>query len=98
MLYRRELFAEHGQRFDFPAWIDGIYNDTGEFVQRYCEEKGLKAEYLRRGDLAPLLWHFEGATLNLTRPGVPLKRKLRSWLFYKRTDIKAILADPSLDA
>ena len=40
VLYRRELFTNHGQRFDYPQWIDGVYNDAGELIQRYCEENG----------------------------------------------------------
>ncbi len=97
-LYRRDLFSEHGQRFDYPEYIDGVYNDCGEFVQRYCEEKGLGIAFLRREDLAPWMWHFEAATLNLvTGRHVPWKRRLRAWRFYRRRDVRSILADDGLD-
>ena len=44
------------------------------------------------------MWHFEAATLNLkTGRKVPLKRRLRSWRFYRQPEILARLADDSLD-
>jgi hypothetical protein len=98
ILYRRELFTEHAQRFDYPEWIDGVYNDTGEFIQRYCEDRQLGIHFLTCEDLAPLLCHFEAATLNLvTGRRVPWKRRLRRWSFYRRAGVREILADESLD-
>ena len=96
--YRRALFTEREQRFDWPEYIDGVYNDCGEFIQRYCESEGLGVVYLRREELAPSMWHFEAATLNLvTGRRVPWKRRLRSRLFYRRADVRSILEDDSLD-
>jgi hypothetical protein len=98
ILYRRELFSEQGQRFDHPEWIDGVYYDTGELIQRYCEERALEIRVLAREQLAPLFWHFEAATLNhVNRRSLPLKRRWRIWQFYRRADVREILADDSLD-
>lgn len=98
VLYRRDLFGAHGQRFDRPQHIDGVYNDCGELVQRYCEERGLPVRLLRDEDLSPLLWHFEAATLNaVTGRTVATKRRLRAWRFYRRRDVREILANDSLD-
>ncbi|GIW70833.1 MAG: hypothetical protein KatS3mg102_0375 [Planctomycetota bacterium] len=97
-LYRRELFEEHGQRFDHPEWHRGMRQDCGEPIQRYCEAQGLGIRVLGREQLAPLLWHFEGATLNaVNRRRLGLKRRLRAWRFYRRPEIRALLADRTLD-
>lgn len=97
-LYRRELFTQHGQCFDHPQWVEGIYSDCGEVIQRYCEEKGLGIRLLNREQLEPLFWHFEGATLNtVTGRSLPFKRRFRTWRFYRRPEVCAILADASLD-
>ena len=98
VLYRRELFTEHGQFFDHPQIIDGVYYDAGEMIQRYCEEHGHEINMLHRRDLAPLLRHFEAATLNLFRSrAMPFKRRLRAWIFYHRPGIKALINDDALD-
>jgi glycosyltransferase involved in cell wall biosynthesis len=98
VLYRRALFEEHGQRFDHPQHIDGLYNDCGELIQRYCEDQGLAVKLLRDQDLSPLLWHFEAATLNGVTPRkVATKRRLRAWRFYRRSDVREILANDALD-
>jgi len=99
IVYRRELFTEHGQRFDHPEWIDGVYYDTGELIQRYCDERALEIRLLAREQLAPLFWHFEAATLNhVNRRSLPFKRRWRTWQFYRRADVQGILADDSLDS
>ncbi len=64
VLYRHKLFTKHGQSFDHLQWIDGLYNDAGELIQRYCEANGYGIKMLSRRDLAPLLWHFEAAVLS----------------------------------
>jgi hypothetical protein len=98
-LYHRSLFTEHGQRFDHPETIDGVYNDCGEILQRYCEASGLGIRFLRRSELAPWMWHVEAATLNLvTGRKVPFKRRWRAKRFYARPEIQALLRDASLDA
>jgi hypothetical protein len=98
-LYRRALFDEHGQRFEHPRSQEGRYVDCGEPIQRYCEERGLGMRVVGWAELAPLLWHFEGATLNAVggrRLG--WKRRLRAWRFFRRREVRAILGDDSLDA
>lgn len=98
VLYRRELFTKHGQFFDHPLWVNGVFQDCGEPIQRYCEEKGLGIRLVDREKLFPLLWHFEGATLNMvTKRDIPLKRRFRSRRFYRRPEIRATLVDSSLD-
>ena len=98
-VYRRELFTEHGQRFDHPEHVDGVYNDCGEFIQRYCENQRLGIRQLRCEELSPWLWHFEAATLNLvTQRRIPRKRLRTTERFYRRSDVHAILEDDSLDA
>ena len=98
-LYRRELFREHGQRFDQPVWIDGVYNDCGEFIQRYCETNDLGLRVLTFDDLAPLLWHFEAATLTrVTGRRVVWKRRVRRWSFYRRAGVRRLLAVDRLDS
>lgn len=97
-LYRRELFTKHGQRFDHPMWVDGIFIDCGEMIQRHCEQHGLGIRLVGREQLEPLFWHFEAATLNyVTGRSLPYKRRFRTWRFYRRPEIRAILADTSLD-
>lgn len=97
-LYRRELFTKHGQRFDYPTWVDGSYIDCGEMIQRYCEQQGLGIRTLGREQLEPLFWHFEAATLNYVMGRrLPFKRRFRTWWFYRRPDVRTILADESLD-
>lgn len=97
-LYRRELFSEHGQRFDYPEYIDGVYNDCGEFIQRYCEKRQLGIRVLGCEELSPFMWHFEAATLNLvTGRRIPWKRRRRAERFYRRPEIQAILNDSTLD-
>lgn len=97
-LYRRELFTEHGQRFDYPTYVDGVYNDCGEFIQRYCEDRRLGIQILRCEELWPLMWHFEAATLNLVNNRkIHWKRRRRAEQFYRRPEIQTILNDSSLD-
>jgi glycosyltransferase involved in cell wall biosynthesis len=98
VLYRRELFTEHGQRFDHPQYVEGEYSDCGEPIQRYCEANGLGIKLLRCEDLSPLLWHFEAATLNLvTGRRVAPKRLRFAERFYRRPEIREILEDERLD-
>lgn len=97
-LYRRELFTTHGQRFDCPEFIDGVYIDTGEFIQRYCEDRRLGIQVLTCEELWPLMWHFEGATLNVvTGRKIAPKRRRGAEQFYRRPEIQTILNDSSLD-
>lgn len=97
-LFHRSLFDEHGLRFGGPDSIDGVRFDCGEPIQRHCEEKGLPIRWLERAELAPLVWHFEGATVNVVT-GRPLawQRRLRAWRFWRRRDVQALLADASPD-
>lgn len=99
LMVRRAFMIEHGLRFDRPvADADGRVLDCGEPLQRYCEEQGLAMRALGREQLGEWMWHFEAATLNLkTGRKVPLKRRLRSWRFYRQPEILARLADDSLD-
>ena len=98
-LFRRDLFTKHGQRFDHPRHIDDVIVDVGETIQRYCEHEGLEVHYLTREQLAPLLYHFEAATLNATRDRrLPWKRRWRTRRFYESAEIKTILNDNSLDS
>ena len=98
VVYRRELFTGHDQRFDHPEHVDGVYNDCGEFIQRYCEGENLGIRRLRCEELSPWLWHFEAATLNLvTRRKIPRKRRRTTERFYRRPDVHALLEDGSLD-
>jgi len=96
-LFDRRLFDELGFSFVEDHGGDRVL-DTGEGIQRRCEAAELPIRWLSREQLAPLLWHFEAATLNLVtgRP-VPWKRRLRAWRFYRRPEIRALLADESLD-
>lgn len=97
-LFHRSLFEQHGQRFDTPKHVDGQFIDCAEAIQRYCEAKDLPVQWLGREQLAPLLWHFEAATLNLvTGRKLALKRRLRTWWFYQRTEIKCLLSDDGWD-
>lgn len=97
-LFRRELFERERLRFDEPDFIDGVYIDCAEPIQRRCEQRGLEICWLDREQLGPLLWHFEAATLNLvTGRKVPFKRRLRAWRFYRRPEIRDLLEDQSLD-
>ncbi len=97
-LYRRDLFTTHGQRFGWPEIIEGVYNDCGEILQRFCEKEGLGIVFLRREFLAPLLWHFEAASLNVRRGKPSVRRRIRAWRFYRRKEIRDALMDSSLDA
>ncbi len=97
-VFHRSLFEAHGQRFDHASFEDGRYVDCAVPIQRYCEERGLPVRWLEFEELAPLMWHFEAATLNLvTGRRLAWKRRLRAWLFYRRPEVRALLADASLD-
>ena len=97
-LLHRSLFDEHGLRFDMPKYVNGVYIDCGEGIQRYCEDKKLAIRWLGREDLGPLLWHFEAATLNLvTGRRLPWKRRWRAKRFYQRPEILELLNNSSLD-
>jgi glycosyltransferase involved in cell wall biosynthesis len=98
-LYRRALFTAHGQRFDHPERSGGRFVDTGEPIQRYCEERGLGIRVLSARELSPLIWHFEGATLDAVRHRRHgWKRRLRARRFWRRADVRALLSERSLDA
>jgi glycosyltransferase involved in cell wall biosynthesis len=97
-LLHRSLFDSHGLLFDSPKYIAGEFSDCGEAIQRYCEEKSLGLRWIGREELAPLLWHFEAATLNLvTGRALPWKRRRRARLFYQRPEILTLLARDDLD-
>jgi glycosyltransferase involved in cell wall biosynthesis len=98
LLLHRSLFTEHKLCFDSPKYVDGVYMDCGEGIQRYCEESRLTIRWLGREELAPLLWHFEAATLNLvTQRALPWKRRRRAKLFYRRPEIIELLEAAELD-
>lgn len=97
-LFRVALFERYGLQFRGQERVDGVYIDCGEEIQRTCEERGLEIVWLGREELGPWMWHFEAATLNLvTGRALPLKRRLRAKRFYQRPEIRALLADDSLD-
>ena len=98
VLYRESIFTNHSQKFVHPYQVNGQFHDCGEPIQRYCEESGKEIILCNRKELAPYLWHFEGATLNrVLNRKLPMKRRFRSWSFYHRREVKEILADSSLD-
>jgi glycosyltransferase involved in cell wall biosynthesis len=98
-LFHRSLFAERGLRFDVPDVVDGVRLDCAEPIQRHCEAHGIPIRWLDRAALAPLVWHFEGATVNVvTRRALAWQRRLRAWRFWRRAEVRALLEDRALDA
>ena len=99
VLYRRCLFTDHSQKFDHPTYVNGRSIDCGEPIQRFCEDNEFEIVLRNRKQLCPYIWHFEAATLNrVLGRKLSLKRRFRTWRFYRRQEIRQILNDSTLDA